>query len=218
MHSNEEEEEREDGEEEDQEEDIKVILVGEPGTGKTSLINVSIGEKFKEVSDSTLLSTFVPKTFTKNGREYTLNIWDTAGQEKYRAMTKLFTKKSKIVIFVYAINNKKSFDGLKSYWINCIKESLGEAPVLGLVGNKIDLFTEEEVKEDEAKQFAFENQMKFQLVSAKDDPNGFIQFLSELLDNYLEKGVEDHGRETISINKKKHASRGKKRKKCCKLI
>ena len=217
MYSNEEEEREEEGGEEGEEE-IKVILVGEPGTGKTSLINVSIGEKFKEVSDSTFLSTFVPKKFTKNGHEYTLNIWDTAGQEKYRAMTKLFTKKSKIVIFVYAINNKKSFDGLKTYWVNCIKESLGEAPVLGLAGNKADLFTQEEIKEEEAKQYAFENQMKFQLVSAKENPNGFIQFLSELLDNYLEKGDEEPGRETISINKKKHASKGKKRKKCCKFI
>ena len=191
--------------------DIKVILVGEPGTGKTSLINVSVGQKFTEFSQSTLLSSFVPKSFTKNGKKYILNIWDTAGQEKYRAMSKIFIKNSKIVIFVYAINSRVSFEGLKSYWVNTIKEALGDVPVLGMVGNKCDLITKEEINENEAEEYAQENGIDFQLVTAKEDPEGFINFLNQLLDKFLEKRDMESKRQTIFINKE-----DKKNKGCCK--
>ena len=177
--------EEEEVEEEEEGENIKVILVGEPGTGKTSLINVTVGQKFKEQSNTTLLSTFVQKKFQKEDKDYILNIWDTAGQEKYRAMTKIFIKNSKIVIFVYAINCKESFDGLQAYWINSIKNALGEEPVYGIVGNKCDLFMKEEIKEDDGKKYAEYNRMKFQLVSAKEDPDGFIDFLYSLFLDFL---------------------------------
>ena len=202
------EEEKEDGE------DIKVILVGEPGTGKTSLISVSVGEEFKEITNSTLLSNFVSKKFNKNGKNYILNIWDTAGQEKYHAVTKIFTKNAQIVIFVYAINSKKTMEGLQTYWFKSIKDVLGEEPIFGLVGNKYDLFMFEEVKEEEAKEYAQQNDMQFELVSAKEDAEGFIKFLSQLLDEYIEKKELGTKRQTIFINK--DDNRDKKKRKCCK--
>ena len=203
--------------EEEKGEDIKVILVGEPGTGKTSLINVSVGEKFQEITSSTLLSTFVSKEYIIKGKKYILNIWDTAGQEKYRAMTKIFIKDSKIVIFVYSIDNKESFEGLKSHWLNVIKDSLGDEPIYGLVGNKYDLFMKEEVKEDEAKEYAFQNDMKFQLVSAKEEPETFINFLSSLLEEFLEKDDITPKRKTIFINKEDNNNFNSNHKKnCCK--
>ena len=204
-------------EDEEAGEDIKVILVGEAGTGKTSLIKVSVGEKFQENTSSTYLSTFVTKSFTKNEKKYILNIWDTAGQEKYRAMTKIFTKNAKIVIFVYSIDNKESFEGLKSHWVKSIKDSLGDKPICGMVGNKYDLFLKEEVKEEEAKEFAIQNDMRFQLVSAKAEPEGFINFLSILLDEFLGKGDIGPKRETIFINKDDHNNKERSnKKKCCK--
>ena len=208
-------EEIEEEEDESNGEDIKVILVGEPGTGKTSLINVSVGQKFKEISQSTLLSTFVPKSFIKNGKEYILNIWDTAGQEKYRAMTKIFIKNAKIVIFVYAINTHISFDGLKTFWIKSIKEALGDEPIFGMVGNKCDLFMNEEVNESEGKEYAQELGMDFKLVTAKEDPDGFIDFLSLLLDRFLEKKDMGSKRKTIFINKN-DINEDKEKKRCCK--
>ena len=58
-----------------------------------------------------------------NDREYTINLWDTIGQEKYRALTKVFFKYSEIVIFVFDITNKKSFDAL-DYWYETIENEL----------------------------------------------------------------------------------------------
>ena len=199
---------------EQEDEDIKVILVGEPGTGKTSLINVAIGNKFVENAPSTLISTFVQKKFTKNNKDHILNIWDTAGQEKFRAMTKIFIKNSKIVILVYAINSKQTFEGLKDYWFQTIKDALGDDIIIAMVGNKSDLFLEEQIKEEEVREYVSNNCIKFKLVSAKEDPNGFIEFLGELLDEYLRlNNKSEVKRETININnniKSKNSERG-----CC---
>ena len=171
-------------------------------------------EEFKEITNSTLLSNFVSKKFNKNGKNYILNIWDTAGQEKYHAVTKIFTKNAQIVIFVYAINSKKTMEGLQTYWFKSIKDVLGEEPIFGLVGNKYDLFMFEEVKEEEAKEFAQQNDMQFELTSAKEDAEGFIKFLSQLLDEYIEKKELGTKRQTIFINK--DDNRDKKKRKCCK--
>ena len=189
--------------------EIKIILIGEPGTGKTCLINVSTGNQFNENSESTLLSTYVTKKMVINDKEYDLNLWDTAGQEKYRAMTKIFTKNSKIVIFVYAINNKNTFEEMKSYWIKTIKETLGDEPILGIAGNKSDLYLEEAVPEEEAREFANKLGIKFKLVSAKNDPNSFVNFLQELVEEFLKtKGIS--AKNGINLNKQK-----KKKSGCC---
>ena len=120
------------------------------------------------------------------GKDYELKLWDTAGQEKYRSLTKLFYKDSKVVIFVYDITNKKSFNEL-NYWINEIKESLGNEPVLGMVGNKYDLKDLKEVDDNTAKKFAEEKGIKFKLVSIKEDPKEFKLFLRTLVKDYIIK-------------------------------
>jgi small GTP-binding protein len=197
---------------ENEKEDIKVILLGEPGTGKTCLINVTVGEKFVDFTESTSGSTFVSKTFTRDDQDYVVDIWDTAGQEKYRALTKIFIKGSKIVIFVYAIDNKKSFDELKNYWINMTKDILGEETIYGIVGNKTDLYLNEEVKESEASEYAESLGMKFKTVSAKSEPGGFVQYLNELFDDYLEKNPDKTRSKSLLINKN---NLKKQKKNCC---
>ena len=202
---------------EEQHNDIKVILVGETGTGKTCLINVTIGKQFMEYSPSTIISTFVIKKVNKDGKTYNLNIWDTAGQEQFRAMTKIFIKNSKIVIFVYSIDRKDSLKGLEEYWVNTIKEALGDEAIYGMVGNKCDLFEEEEeVKEETAREFANKCNLKFKLVSAKEDPKGFILFLEELLDDFLQKkGLITPKKDTICINDNVNLDNKPKKKNCC---
>ena len=192
--------------------DIKVILLGESGVGKTCLINVTVGMNFSNELNSTSSSTFVNKKFIKNDQPYILNIWDTAGQEKFRSMTKLFIKSSKIVIFVYSIDNKNSFDSLP-FWVSTIKEILGNEIIVALVGNKSDLYSNEEVKDADAQAYADTIGAKFKLVSAKMNAKGFIDFLDELLDDYL-KNKRIKKNESFEIKKEKH-SKKKDKKKCC---
>ena len=195
--------------------EIKVILVGEPGTGKTSLINVSTGGNFSENTESTIESTFITKKIVKDDKEYFLNLWDTAGQERYHSVTNLFIKNSEIVIFVYSIIEKQTFEGMKSYWVTTIKETIGNEPILGIVGNKNDLYMQEDVKEEEGKDFANELGAKFKLVSAKEDSIGFVNFLEELLDEFLKKkGIDAKKDDNRNISISKDKPKKIKRKFC----
>ena len=196
-----------------EEEEIKVILVGESGTGKTSLINTAIGLKFEEgVELSTSTSTFVSKMIKIGGKTYALNLWDTIGQEKFRSLTKIFIKDSKIVIFVYDITRLDSFKEL-DYWFKTIQEVLGDSAVLGIVGNKQDLFTREEVKEEVAEKYAEDKKVSFKLTSAK-NPLSFNSFLELLLKQYIEKCggvIEGNDGKKLEVQDPSN----NKKKKCC---
>ena len=166
--------------------EIKAILLGETGVGKTNLANAAVDLRFDQNAKSTSSALYVQKKMIIFGKNYQLRLWDTAGQEKYRALTKLFYKDSKVVIFVYDITNKKSFTEL-NFWINEIKESLGDEPVLGIIGNKNDLDEMKEVDDNMVKEFAEKNGMKYKVVSTKDDPKSFKIFLRSLIKDYLSK-------------------------------
>ena len=198
-----------------EDQDIKVILVGESGTGKTSLISISMGMKFQEGMEiTTSAASFVTKTIKLGDKSYSINLWDTIGQEKFRSLTKIFIKDSKIVIFVYDITNKKSFEELE-YWYKTIKDVLGDTAVLGIAGNKQDLFTQEQVSEEEAEKYAGSKGIPFKLTSAK-NPLTFNLFLEELLKKYIIKtgGVveETSGQKLDNKTDDKDGKNGK----CCK--
>ena len=199
----------------EEDEEIKVILVGEMGTGKTSLINTAIGLKFQEKLASTTTNSIMNKTMKVNGKTYSVNLWDTIGQEKYRSLTKIFLKGAKIVIFVYDITNIQSFKEL-DYWFDSTKEIINEKIVMGIVGNKSDLFLKEEVKESDARALAKQKGFDFALTSAKNSTM-FCDFLEKLLKKYL--GQEDEENEDDNNKKKpeklKIGKPGVKHKKGC---
>ena len=186
--------------------EVKVILLGESGVGKTSLINAVDGKDFSDKMLATFSTTFIKKIYKIGSNKYQINLWDTAGQEKYRQLTKLFYKGSDIIIFVYDITSKISFDNLDE-WISEVKNIVDNKYVCGLVGNKNDLYFEEKVNEEEAQNLAKNNNIKFQLVSAKTDPKSFEDFLKELIKD-AKPNLEEKIKNTI-LNKKK-----KKKSKC----
>ena len=188
---------------------LKVILIGESGVGKTCLINVSTGLSFDTNEKATLTASYLKKTITINKISYVLCLWDTVGQEKLRNLTKIFFKNSKIVIFVYDITNKKSFEALAS-WERDVKNLLGDNIVKGVVGNKQDLFMDEDVTEEEGANYANSINAKFRLVSAKTDPQSFNVLLEELLKEYLKKNEAVSSNIKLS-NKPKNEEEKKKK-------
>ncbi len=102
----------------------KIVLLGEVSVGKTCIINRFVNNSFdiRELSSSS--ASFITKTvkFDDMDEEIKFEIWDTVGQEKYRSLTKIFYKDSSVAILVYDITNKKSFEEIKNYWYNQIKE------------------------------------------------------------------------------------------------
>ena len=164
--------------------EYKAILLGNSGVGKTNLINTSNGEEFNSCQPSTVASSYVKKTLKINGQKFVVNLWDTCGQEKYSSLSKIFLRGSKIVILVYDITDKGSFEKL-DHWIQMAKDTEINC-IYGIVGNKCDLFLEEQVSEEEARNYAESKGYKFRLVSAKSDPNGLNEFLEVLVQDYNE--------------------------------
>ena len=103
----------------------KVVLIGESGVGKTGIINRYISNTFSNVLTATPGASFTSKTvFLKDyNQSIKFEIWDTAGQEKYRSLAKVFYKNAAVCILVYDITRKESFDELQKYWINEIKSN-----------------------------------------------------------------------------------------------
>ena len=193
---------------------IKVILLGESGVGKTNLIKIAAGKHFNDIEPTTSNSSFYEIKLQIHQKDYTLNLWDTIGQEKFRHFTKLFYNNSKIVIFVYDITSKESFDEL-NYWVNDIKNALGDDGIIkGVVGNKRDLFEQQKIKDTEAEAFADSINAKFLTISAKEDtPDVFINYLECLVGDYLLGGLNKYVR-TFSLSKEANLSQRKK-KNCC---
>ena len=103
----------------------KVILLGESGVGKVGLIARFINNSFEDNIKSTTGALYAGKTMTfdeYDGKSIKFEIWDTAGQEKYRSLTKTFYKDAKVAILVYDITRKESFEEIQKYWIEQIRQ------------------------------------------------------------------------------------------------
>ena len=195
---------------------IKAILIGNAGVGKTNLINITIGKEFNENQASTLGQTFSKKKIEIDGNVYNIDLWDTIGQESLKSINKLFYKNSRIVIFVYDITNLKSFEDLES-WISEVDTQIGlKNCIKGIVANKIDLFLKEEVSDEKGEQYAKSIGAKFLQISAKtSDPKVFINFITDMLKDYLASDIKkDYGNGRITIDYS-HTIKKIDNSKCC---
>ena len=175
------------GEEEYFDEKIKLMIIGETRTGKTSLISRYCKNEF---SGGAYLSTigidFQIKNLEINSKKIRLQIWDTAGQERFRNIAKNYYQSSDGFIVVYDITNNESFQTL-DYWVEEIKSNSQELSRMILVGNKCDLEEGRQVKKEEGKEYAKKKELKFYEVSAKDGTNvnkAFDDLIKDILSTY----------------------------------
>ena len=182
---------------------IKIILLGESGVGKTNLIQVAIGKPFKKDNEVTLSSSYYEGKINIQEKIYFYSLWDTAGQEIYRSMNKLFINDSKIVIIVFAIDDRKSFEEV-DFWVNYAKDILGESKyIMALVGNKSDLFENQQIPDEEIKKKGESLGIKVKITSAAEDGIGFKLFLEELLKDYIKGGFLPNNAKTFNLEEKK---------------
>ena len=169
----------------DQENGIKITLLGNPGVGKTCIISKYVDDTFEENEESTIGANFMEKLIKRGDKEILLNIWDTAGQEKFHALGKHFYKDAYIVCFVYDITSQESLNSLKTVWYPDLQKYGEKYTVLAVVGNKSDLYEEENLAdESQAKEFAKEINATFFLTSAKSG-DGIEKLFNTLADQYL---------------------------------
>ena len=209
--------------------ELKIILLGEVFTGKTSLINAYTKEKFNPEVNTTTSPSYFSKLITVGNQTILVNIWDTAGQEKFRSMNKIYIKKSNIVLFIYDITRKKTFKEL-SFWVKYVENCIGKDNIIFcVVGNKLDLFDKEEelkqknfefdlVDTEEAREFANNIGAEYLETSAKESGASFVKFLDKIIGQYVEKYMNfvKNNKETkgIQLDDGKDLSKQKKNK-CC---
>ena len=192
------------------EEDCKMILVGESSVGKTCIINKYMFSKFLADPTSTVGSSYLRKTLYFENTKINLDIWDTAGQEIYHGLTKIFMKQAKIAILVYDITNYESFEQLKKYWYEQIIECNGKNIILGIAGNKSDLFEQEKVPNEEVLNFSKEINAIFKETSAKTNV-GIDELIDELTKKYYETFINEK-METMTKEEKENYKKMKEKK------
>ena len=189
--------------------DAKVVLVGESGVGKTSIIKQFTAHNFDPDCQASISSQFSSKVVNINDTKKAIrfDLWDTAGQEKYRSLAKIFYKDARIIMFVYEITSKKSFEGLQNYWYQQVNSCCLPNVIFALVGNKSDLYNNSEVEEKEASDWADSIGAIFQTTSALSNTG-----IDVLFDNVGKKFLNPDFNYKKDEDQKKQAYEKKKEK------
>ena len=146
------------------------------------------------------------KMTLENQQEATVQIWDTAGQDRFRAITKNYYKGAHGILLIYDVTNQKSFDNVKN-WVGQIRENASEKAMIYIIGNKIDDSAHRVVSKEQGEEAAKEFNLKFFEASAKEDINIAPTFQALVNDIYKVSG-DDAG----AGGKLK---KGNKKKPCC---
>jgi len=149
--------------------EAKIVLLGDVSVGKTSIASRYCKNSFNEHHINTIGGAYQQqKVVLNNGAMIKLHIWDTSGQERFRAMTNLYYRDAQVAILTYDIKNEASFTSIE-FWIQELKYKVeNENMILCLVGNKCDVSQDErKVSTIKGKNFAQENNMIFYETSAK---------------------------------------------------
>ena len=190
----------------------KVLLLGDSSVGKTCFLVKYAENIFNEQHITTVgLDYRVKEIVLKSGKHVKLQIWDTAGQDRFRAITKNYYKGANGILVIYDVTNEKSYINIKT-WISQIKDSASPNVLVCIVGNKIDKKEERKVSEENGKKLADEYGFPFVETSAKDgiNINETFEDLAEKIDSVFSN------LQTNSIGKKKNRLyKGKKKSGCC---
>ena len=199
---------------------VKICLLGKSGVGKTCIIKRFKDNQFDGELATTLGGSYSVKNLTINNKEVQCDLWDTAGQEKYHSITKHFYKDAYIICLVYDITDGDSFKEIKEVWYEDLKKNGEKYTVIGLVGNKTDMYEKEQVNEEEARQYAESIGALCMLVSAKNGDNInllFEKLVAQYLGPEFSEKVEEikKSKGEVAVINKNDAKKQKNKKKCC---
>ena len=132
----------------------KILLLGDSSVGKTCFLMRYVDNTFQEIHMSTIGLDYKLKTVQlEDGKMVKIQIWDTAGQDRFRSITKNYYKGAHGIVLIYDVTNKKSFENV-SNWINQIREEVSDKVTIVLVGNKIDEEEKRVVTTEQGKKMA----------------------------------------------------------------
>lgn len=147
---------------------LKILVIGESAVGKSCLLLRYTDNRFQETFMTTIGVDFKTKFIDIDGNHVKLQIWDTAGQEKFRSITKAYYRGAHGILVVFDISRRDTFNQTRM-WIDSIKDASSDSIDVILIGNKCDL--ERAVERDEAEELAAQYKIKYFETSAKDNTN-----------------------------------------------
>eukprot|EP00850_Spirogloea_muscicola_P009578 SM000054S18064 [mRNA] locus=s54:182038:184446:- [translate_table: standard] len=148
----------------------KLVLLGDMGAGKSSLVLRFVKGQFSEYQESTIGAAFLTQSVAVNETTVKFEIWDTAGQERYHSLAPMYYRGAAAAVIVYDITNTDSFARAKK-WVQELQKQGNPNLVMALAGNKADLDNARKVTAEEAQGYAEENGLFFMETSAKSSEN-----------------------------------------------
>lgn len=191
--------------------ELKVVLLGHSNVGKTCIVRRAVSDVFNPNTESTLGATYSSKVVNTGTTDVRLQIWDTAGQEKYRGMAPMYFRDANAAVLTYSITDKESFDGIDE-WVASLREHAGPNVLMTIIGNKSDLADSRVVQQSDGEAKAAKYGAQFREVSAKKG-EGISDVFVEIARLCLSKGVKAGNDESLQI--KSEGDSPKKNGKCC---
>ena len=190
---------------------IKLVLLGDSGVGKTSIVTQYVSGNLPENMNPTIGAAFVTKEVTIDNQQLELLIWDTAGQEVYRGLAPMYYRSALIAIIVFDVTKNESFDSV-SYWIRELKTNVEENIIILVCGNKIDLEEKRSIEYQTASSMAQENGALYAETSARTGA-GVERMFQMVLSHLLSKRQPSQP-STSGVNLSKKPDKAGKRKWC----
>jgi len=199
---------------------FKIIIIGDSGVGKSSLLKRAVQNRFDESYQATIGFEFLLMHYKINELKFKLQIWDTCGQEMYRSLVQGFYRNTSLAIIVYDVNNPKSFEGLE-VWLKDLRQQTEQEIPIFIVGNKSDM--EKKVPTEDAKIFSTSNRTKyFAECSARSGYNVkeiFNEAAKQLYESYKKYQSKNKApaNNRLKLDKKEDDNNkdNTKKKKCC---
>uniref|UniRef100_UPI00358E5A9F ras-related protein Rab-2A n=1 Tax=Myxine glutinosa TaxID=7769 RepID=UPI00358E5A9F len=179
---------------------FKYIIIGDTGVGKSCLLLQFTDKRFQPVHDLTIGVEFGARMITIDGKQVKLQIWDTAGQESFRSITRSYYRGAAGALLVYDITRRDTFNHLTT-WLEDARQHSSSNMVIMLIGNKSDLESRRDVKKEEGEAFAREHGLVFMETSAKTAANVEEAFINTAKEIYqkIQEGVFDISNENNGI-------------------
>ena len=190
---------------------FKILLLGDSAVGKTCFLKRYTDNTFQDAYLSTIGFDFKYKSITlKNGKTVKVQLWDTAGEERFRTIAKSYYRGAHGIILIYDVTNRKTFENIRKWLYQINEETSGKISIL-LIANKIDCVESRQVTKEEGKQMAKNNGLPIFEASAKDSTNvnESFQYLIEKISENDPK-TEEHVQVTAKLNTSQQ-----RKKNCC---
>ncbi|OHS96419.1 Ras-related protein Rab-2A [Tritrichomonas foetus] len=195
---------------------FKFIFIGDTGVGKSCMILRMKDGIFQPVHEPTIGVTFINQMLNIGTTNLKMQLWDTAGQEIFRSITRSYYRESDCAIIVYDVSNPCSYNCL-NLWINDVREFAPKDCKIAIVGNKIDLIDDRKIKEEDALEFVSTHKIDYFKETSALTGENITELIEELAMIVYSKEMEQNGianKDSLTI-KDQTLSSEEKKKNCC---